>query len=497
MPKHELLHVAESVAREKGIRLEEVIDAMEHALQKAARSKYGLESDIRASIDQSTGNILINRARIVVACETSNPLEISLAEAKRLNPEIKTGEEILEPLPPIEFGRVSAQSARQVIFQKVRDAERARQYEEFKNRKGEMISALVKKIEFNDVIFDVGRADAILKKENSIPREVFQVGDRVRVSIADLVPESKGPLIQLSRINKEFMARLFEQEVPEIYDGVIQIKSIARDPGSRAKIAVFASDPSIDPVGACVGMRGSRVQAVTSELQGEKIDVILWSENPAVFVVNALVPAEVSRVLIDEENKRIDVVVPEEQLSMAIGRRGQNVRLATQLTGWGIDVITEEDDIKRRNEEKSKQLALFSEALDVEEIIAQLLVAEGFSSIEEITAVTEEDLASIEGFDKEIAIELKNRASVYLKKQKDSIIEKCKLNNMEEDFFKIKEFSPKLLERLCENNIKNFKDLSELSNIELIDLLGKNSITKESANEIVMMARSRSNLFDS
>src|ERR1700674_2080833 len=413
----ELLQVADTVARDKGIDRDEVLEAMEQAIQKAGRSKYGQEYDIRAEIDRRTGEIRLLRFREVADVIENEATQIPLADAQRLNPEAEIGDFITDPLPPIDFGRIAAQTAKQVIVQKVREAERRRQFEEFKDRKGDIVNGLVKRVEFGNVTVDLGRGESILRRDELLPRETFRAGDRVRALIYDVREEQRGPQIFLSRTRNEFMAKLFAQEVPEIYDGIIEIKSVARDPGSRAKIAVISNDSSIDPVGACVGMRGSRVQAVVGELQGEQIDIIPWSNDPATFVVNALAPAEVAKVVLDEDAHRIDVVVPDDQLSLAIGRRGQNVRLASQLTGWDIDILTEAQESERRSEEFRTRSQLFIDALDIDDVIAHLLVTEGFGSLEEVAFVPVEDLAEIEGFDVEVAGELQERARNALERR--------------------------------------------------------------------------------
>ncbi len=488
-PRHELLQVAEIVAREKSIDRDEVLVAMEQAIQKAARAKYGFDHDIRVEIDRTTGDVAIYRIRTVVETLEDEFKQISLDEARQVDSSASIGDELTETLPPIEFGRVAAQSARQVIVQKVRDAERARQYEEFKGRLGEIISGLVKRVEFGNAIIDLGRAEGILRREDIIPRETFRIGDRIRVFISEINPEARGPMIILSRTHPQFMAKLFEQEVPEIYDNIIQVKSVARDPGSRAKIAVYTTDTSIDPVGACVGMRGSRVQAVVNELQGEKIDIVLWSSNPATFVVNALAPAEVMKVVIDEEAQRVDVVVSEDQLSLAIGRRGQNVRLASQLTGWNIDMMTEADEANRRAEETASRSQLFMDALDVDEMIAQLLVAEGFSKIEEIVQVDLADFSSVEGFDEEIAEELKRRAVQYLKNRDQDFLARSQELGMEEAVFKLQNLTPSALIAMAESGIKTLDGLAELSGDELVEITGKDVLSLDDANQIIMAAR--------
>src|SRR5215213_5001390 len=383
----ELLQVADTVARDKGIDKDEVLEAMEQAIQKAGRSKYGQEYDIRAEIDRRTGEIRLLRFREVAEPVENEATQMPLEAAKRLNAEAEIGDFITDPLPPIDFGRIAVQTAKQVIVQKVRDAERQRQYAEFKDRIGEIVNGLVKRVEFGNVVVDLGRAEAMLRRDELLPRESFRQGERVRSYVFDVRPETRGPQIFLSRTKPEFMAKLFAQEVPEIYDGIIEIKSVARDPGSRAKIAVRSHDSSIDTVGACVGMRGSRVQAVVGELQGEKIDIIPWSQDPATFVVNALAPAEVAKVVLDEDAERIEVVVPDDQLSLAIGRRGQNVRLASQLTGWDIDILTEQEESERRQKEFQNRTRTFIEALDVDEMVGQLLASEGFTSVEEVAFV--------------------------------------------------------------------------------------------------------------
>lgn len=410
----ELLQIADAVAREKAIDRMIVVTAMEDAIQKAARSRYGSETDVRAEINGKTGEIKLQRLLKVVE-EIENPAtEIGLEDARHQNPAAQVGDFIAEPLPPMDFGRIAAQSAKQVIVQKVREAERDRQYDEFKDRIGEIVNGQVKRVEYGNVIVDLGRGEAIVRRDELIPRETFRYGDRVRAYIYDVRREQRGPQIFMSRTHPQFMAKLFAQEVPEIYDGIIEVKSVARDPGSRAKIAVISRDSSIDPVGACVGMRGSRVQAVVNELQGEKIDIIPWSQDAATFIVNGLQPAEVAKVVLDEDAERIEVVVPDDQLSLAIGRRGQNVRLASQLTGWDIDILTEQEESERRQKEFLERSALFVEALDVDEVVGQLLASEGFVSVSEIAFVELAEIAAIEGFDEETANELQSRAQENL-----------------------------------------------------------------------------------
>ncbi len=412
----ELLQIADAVAREKSIEKEIVLEAMADAIQKAARSRYGLETNIRADINAKTGEIKLQRLMEVVEVVEEHPTQISLKDARVRNPEAQVGDFIAEPLPPMDFGRIAAQSAKQVIVQKVREAERDRQFDEYKDRIGEIVNGTVKRVEYGNVIVDLGRGEAIIRRDELIPRENYKYGDRVRAYVYDVRREQRGPQIFLSRTHPQFMSKLFTMEVPEIYDGIIELRSVARDPGSRAKIAVISNDSSIDPVGACVGMRGSRVQAVVGELQGEKIDIIPWSPDPASFIVNALQPAEVAKVVLDEEAERIEVVVPDEQLSLAIGRRGQNVRLASQLTGWDIDILTEQEESERRQKEFTERSELFMEALNVDEMVGQVLASEGFSSVEEVAYVDQDEIASIDGFDDDTANEIQSRAREYLER---------------------------------------------------------------------------------
>lgn len=497
MPRPELLQVADAVAREKGIDRDEVLGAMEQAIQKAGRSRYGHEHDIRAHIDRKTGEIKLARFIEVTDDIENDFTQMSLEQARIRNENINLGEFLIDPLPPIDFGRIAAQTAKQVIVQKVRDAERERQFEEYKDRSDEVINGVVKRVEFGNVLVDIGRAEAILRREELIPRETVRQGDRVRALILDVRREQRGPQIFLSRTHPTFMAKLFAQEVPEIYDGIIEIKSVARDPGSRAKISVLSSDSSIDPVGACVGMRGSRVQAVVAELQGEKIDIIQWSEDPATFVVNALAPAEVTKVVLDEETNRIEVVVPDDQLSLAIGRRGQNVRLASQLTGWDIDILTEEDESERRQEEARKRADMFIKALDVDEVIAHLLVAEGFTSIEEVGYVPLAELAEIEGFEEEIAEELRNRARSFLSEEAERLQKRREELKVADDLVEFNGLSLAVVVRLGENDVKNLEDFADLASDELIEYIGDaDNMTMDQANDLIMEARRKLGWFD-
>ena len=489
-PRPELLQVADTVARDKGIDRDEVLQAMEQAIQKAGRSKYGQEYDIRAEIDRKSGEIRLMRFREVADPVENEATQIPLAEAKRLNPEAEVGDFITDPLPPIDFGRIAAQTAKQVIVQKVRDAERQRQFNEYKDRVGEIVNGLVKRVEFGNVIVDLGRAEAILRRDELLPRESFRQGERVRAYIYDVRQEVRGPQIFLSRTHPQFMAKLFAQEVPEIYDGIIEIRAVARDPGSRAKIAVISNDSGIDPVGACVGMRGSRVQAVVAELQGEKIDIIPWSQDPATFVVNALAPAEVAKVVMDEEQRRIEVVVPDDQLSLAIGRRGQNVRLASQLTGWDIDILTEAEESERRQEEFRTRSKMFIEALDVDDVIAHLLVTEGFASVEEVAFVPINELAGIEGFDEDVAGELQQRARVFLDEQNAKLEAQRKELGVSDEIAAIPGVTPALLVALGEKGVKTLDDLADLAGDELIEMAGTAvKLEPDEANAIIMAAR--------
>lgn len=489
----ELLQVADTVAREKNIDRDIVLGAMEEAIQKAGRSKYGHDHDIRAHIDRKNGQIELKRYRQVVedpALIENEVAQLTLAQAKRIKPDAEAGEFLIDELPPLDFGRIAAQTAKQVIMQKVREAERARQYDEFKDRVGEIISGIVKRVEYGNTTIDIqGKAEALLRRDEALPREHLKVGDRVRAIIYEVREEQRGPQIFLSRSHPEFMAKLFAQEVPEIYDGVIEIKAVARDPGSRAKIAVVSRDSSIDPVGACVGMRGSRVQAVVGELQGEKIDIVPWSSDIPSFIVNALQPASVTKVVLDEDKKRMDVVVPDEQLSLAIGRRGQNVRLASILTGWDIDILTEAEESSRRAEEFNTRSALFIEALDVDDVIAHLLVAEGFTRVEEIAETAIPELNEIQGFEEEISTELQNRAKNWLDKKATEFKQKQKELGVNDDLISLEGLTPEQTVKLGEAGIKTRDDLADLAGDELVEILGAAQITAKEANELIMKAR--------
>ncbi|WP_419728089.1 transcription termination factor NusA [Lichenicola sp.] len=485
----ELLLVADAVAREKSIDREEVLEAMEQAIQKAGRAKYGHEKDIRATIDRRSGDVRLSRWTEAVETVENEETQIPVHIARKFKPEIQIGEHLIDPLPPIDFGRIAAQTAKQVIVQRVREYERKRQYDEFKDRIGEIVNGTVKRTEYGNLMVEIGHAEALLRRDELIPRESFRNSDRVRAYIYDVRDEPRGPQIFLSRTHPTFLAKLFAQEVPEIYDGIIEIKAVARDPGSRAKMAVLSRDSSIDPVGACVGMRGSRVQAVVQELQGEKIDIIPWSPQAATFVVNALAPAEVSKVVMDEEAGRVEVVVPDEQLSLAIGRRGQNVRLASQLTRWDIDILTEAEESERRQEEFRRRTGTFVEALDVDDVIAGLLVTEGFNTVEELAYVPLEELSEIEGFDETVAEELIRRAEGFLGRREEALAEKHRELGVSDELIALEVFSNQMLVALGEKGVKSLDDLADLAGDELVEILGADGLDEEAANEIIMSAR--------
>ena len=500
----ELLQIADAVAREKSIDKNIVISAMEEAIQKAAASRYGIENNIKAEINPETGSIALMRLLDVVEKVDDFSTQINLEDAKLRNPEAEIGgEPIEEELPPIDFGRVAAQSAKQVIFQKVREAERERHYEEFKDRIGEIINGVIKRVEYGTVVVDLGRAEAVIRKDALLPREIYKPGDRVRAYIMEVRREVRGPQIFLSRTHPDFMANLFAQEVPEIYDGIIEIIGVARDPGSRAKIAVLSKDSSIDPVGACVGMRGSRVQAVVNELQGEKIDILTWTEDIASFVVKALQPAEVQKVVLYDEEQRLEVVVPEDQLSLAIGRRGQNVRLASSLCGWDIDILTEDQESERRQKEFQERTQLFMEALDVDELLAQLLVTEGFSDITELAYVDEKEISSIAGFDEDTAQEIQARASDFINKENEELEQKCKELGIKDDLLEVEELSLKMIVALGENDVKSLEDFAYCSSDDLLgwdEIVGEEKIhengilegfdiTYSQTNDLIMSSR--------
>ncbi len=486
----ELVQVADTVAREKNIDREIVLEAMEEAIQKAGRSKYGHDHDIRAHIDRKNGAIELKRYREVVEEVEDEVQQLTLVEAQRIKPDAQMGDFLIDELPPLDFGRIAAQTAKQVIVQKVREAERARQYLEFKDRVGEVINGAVKRVEYGNVTVDIGgKAEAVMRRDECLPREHFKNGDRVRAIIYDVREEVRGPQIFLSRTHPDFMAKLFQQEVPEIYDGIIEIRGVARDPGSRAKITVYSNDHTIDPVGACVGMRGSRVQAVVNELQGEKIDIVPFSEDRASLVINALAPAQVAKVVMDEDKQRMDVVVPDDQLSLAIGRRGQNVRLASMLLGWDIDIMTEAEESERRAEEFKTRSTLFMEALDVDDVIAHLLIAEGFTSVEEIAETPLDELNQIEGFEEEISQELINRADAWLEERAKELAAKQAELGIADDLMTMEGLTPDVIIKLGEGGIKTRDDLADLASDELVEVLGEGKMSTTDAEKLIMKAR--------
>jgi N utilization substance protein A len=499
----ELLQIADAVAREKSIDKSIVLAAMADAIQKAARSRYGQETNIRADINPSTGEMKLQRLLEVVETVDDYATQIALSTARERNPDAEIGDFIAEQLPPMDFGRIAAQSAKQVIVQKVREAERDRQYEEYKDRIGEIVNGTVKRVEYGNVIVDLGRGEGIIRRDELIPRETYKYGDRVRAYVYDVRREQRGPQIFLSRTHPQFMAKLFTMEVPEIYDGIIEIKSVARDPGSRAKLAVTSRDSSIDPVGACVGMRGSRVQAVVAELQGEKIDIIPWSPSAASFIVNALQPAEVSKVVLDEDAERIEVVVPDDQLSLAIGRRGQNVRLASQLTGWDIDILTEQEESERRQKEFVERSNLFMEALNVDEMVGQVLASEGFTSVEEVAFVDAGEISSIDGFDEDTAAEIQNRARDYLERIEAEHDAARKELGVEDELRELPGMTTAMMVTLGKDGVKTIEDFAGYAVDDLVGwkersdgetktypgVLAEHGVSRADAEAMVMAAR--------
>jgi N utilization substance protein A len=501
--KLELLQIADAVAREKAIDRRIVLGAMEDAIAKAARSRYGSETEVHAEIDPKSGELHLSRHMLVVEAVENPATQITLEEARRHHPAAQVGDTIADKLPPLEYGRIAAQSAKQVIVQKVREAERDRQYDEYKDRIGDIVNGIVKRVEYGNVVVDLGRGEAIVRRDEMLPREVFRNGDRIRAYIYDVRREQRGPQIFLSRTHPQFMSKLFAQEVPEIYDGIVEVKAVARDPGSRAKIAVVSRDSSVDPVGACVGMRGSRVQAVVNELQGEKIDIIPWSQDIATFVVNALAPAEVAKVVLDEERERIEVVVPDQQLSLAIGRRGQNVRLASQLTGWDIDILTEQEESERRQAEFENRTRMFIDTLNVDEVIGQLLASEGFNSVEELAMVDPKEVAGIEGFDEETAAELQTRARDYLDKIEAELDAKRTELGVADELKELEGVTTAMLVKLGENGVKTVEDLAGCATDDLAGwterkdgeavrqpgFLDGLDVSREEAETLIMQAR--------
>jgi N utilization substance protein A len=488
----ELLQIADAVAREKAIDRGIVITAMEDAIAKAARSRYGAETDVHAEIEPKTGDLRLTRHMLVVESVENPSNQITLEEARKRHPAAQVGDTIADPLPPLEYGRIAAQSAKQVIVQKVREAERDRQYAEYKDRIGDIVNGIVKRVEYGNVVVDLGRGEAIVRRDELLPREVFRNGDRIRAYIYDVRREPRGPQIFLSRTHPQFTSKLFAQEVPEIYDGIVEVKAVARDPGSRAKIAVISRDSSVDPVGACVGMRGSRVQAVVNELQGEKIDIIPWSPDIATFVVNALAPAEVAKVVLDEDKERIEVVVPD-----------QNVRLASQLTGWDIDILTEQEESERRQAEFENRTKVFVEALNLDEVVGQLLASEGFGSIEELALVDQKEIASIEGFDEDTARELQERAQEYIAAQDAELDSKRKELGVEDAVKDVPGISTKMMVALGENGVKTVEDLAGCATDDLVGWTERKdgetkhepgflegfNVSREDAEAMIMQAR--------
>ncbi|MGO9744581.1 MAG: transcription termination factor NusA [Roseiarcus sp.] len=504
----ELLQIVDAVAREKSIDRSIVLASMEDAMQKAARSRYGQETEVRAEINPKTGEIRFARLLLVVDQIENEATQITLAEAHKKNPSARIGDWIAESLPPFDFGRIPAQASKQVLVQKIREAERDKQYEVYKDRIGDIINGQVKRVEYGNVVVDLGGAgagEAVVRRDELIPREMFRPGDRIRAFVYDVRREARGPQIFLSRTHPQFISKLFSQEVPEIYDGIVEVKAVARDPGSRAKIAVLSNDSSIDPVGACVGMRGSRVQAVVNELQGEKIDIIPWSPDAATFIVNALQPAEVMKVVLDEDSTRIEVVVPDDQLSLAIGRRGQNVRLASQLTGWDIDILTEAEESERRQKEFAERTHNFMNALDVDETVGQLLASEGFRTIEEIAYVDERELAQIDGFDADTALELQARAQNHLARIEADFDDKRKALGVADELKEVEGLTTPMLVKLGENGVRTIEDLAGCATDDLVGWTEKTDagekkftgylngfgLSREDAEAIVMAARVR------
>jgi N utilization substance protein A len=488
-PRHELLQVADSVAAEKGLDITEVLSAMEGAIQRTAKIKYGADHNIRAIIDRETGEIKVLRVVTVVDVVENEATEISLEEAKTVQPDAELGCEFTEDLPQFDFGRSAAQGARQVIVQKIREAEREHQYVEFVERKGEIVSGIIKQVDYAQTIVDIGGTDGVIKKENNIPRQTFRIGDRIKALLIDIHPESAGPMLILSRTHNDFIKKLLEQEVTEVYDGTIKIMAVARDSGSRAKVAVYSADQRIDAVGSCVGVRGSRIQAVISELQGEKIDVIPWSSDAATYVMNALSLQEIKRVVIDEDSGEIMVVVADESLSQAIGRRGQNVRLASMLTKWRISVSSETDDAAKRAIENSTRATALINTLEIDEIMAQLLIAEGFVSVEDIAQSDLEEFTSIEGFDEDTAKELQHRAIKFVEEQEEKFFNMCKDLGVGDDLLTLEGLDIQMFMKLIDSGIRTREDIADLSSDELLDIVGKNLLSLDAAGKIVMDAR--------
>jgi N utilization substance protein A len=486
--KNEILQIADVVAKDKGIKIDIILSAMETAILRTVQMKYGEDKEFSVVINRKTGEIEVYRLRTVVDAVEDINNQIQLSAAKEISPDINIGDVLQDKLPAMEFGRVSAQTARQVIVQQISIAERENQLEEFSGRVGEIIVGIVKRVEFSNVVLDIGRTEGIIRKSEMLPNEIFKVGDRMRVLLSGLNSEQVGPLLQLSRTNPNFLRKLFEQEVPEVYDGVVKIVAIARDPGSKSKIAVTTSDPNLDPIGACVGIKGSRVQAVVNELNGEKVDIVQWSDNPAMFIINGMSPVEVARIIMEEGGNRVTIVVPAEQLSSAIGRKGQNIRLVSRLTGWTINITTEEEDAKARAKESERVLNLFMSGLDVDDVVARLLMCDGYTSIDEIVSTPLQEIAAIEGFDDDIASEIKQRAEVYINNVKAKVGDLCKTNNVASELMECTLLKPELLELLVKAGIKTLNDLGDLSADELLDITGE-LLDKSEAMALIMKVR--------
>ncbi len=490
LPRPELVQMADTLAREKGIDKSAVLEAMEQGISKAGRSKYGPEYDIRTKIDPKDGSIQMARYVTVVEEVEDEFTQITLDEARKRDKSLNIGDEIVDMLPPMDFGRIAAGTAKQVIMQKVREAERLQQYNDMKDKKGQIINGTVKRVEAGNLIVEMaGRVEGMLRRDELIPREMYRVGDRIRAYVLDVRSEIKGPQVFLSRSHPQFMAKLFEAEVPEIYDGLIEIKAVARDPGSRAKIAVWSKDNTIDARGACIGLRGIRVQAIVTELQGEKIDVVTWSSDPATFIVNALAPSEVLKIVIDEESNNVEVVLSEEQLSLAIGRRGQNIKLVSQLTGWHIDMMNEAQEAEHRQQETKDRVELFMRALDVDDMMAHILIQEGFAKVEDIAYVALDELISIEGFDEELATELQNRAKAYLVAEAEALTQKMDELQLDETLKNTEGLTMEMLVKLGEAGVKTQDDLADLAGDELLEIIGTKEMSEEEANAIIMKAR--------
>ena len=489
LPRPELIQMADILAREKNIDKAFVLEAMEQGISKAGRSKYGPEYDIRTKIDPETGAIQMARYMTVVETVEDEFTQVSEADARQKDPQLKIGDEIVDVLPPMDFGRIAAQTAKQVITQKVREAERMCQYNEMKDKKGQIVNGIVKRVENGNLIVEIGHVEALLRRDELIPRETYRVGDRIRALVLDVRSEVRGPQVFLTRSHPQFLAALFTAEVPEIYDGTIEIKGVARDPGSRAKIAVYSKDSTVDARGACIGMRGVRVQAIVTELQGEKIDVVMWSADPATFIINALAPNEVLKIVIDEQAGNVEVVLPEDQLSLAIGRRGQNIRLVSQLTGWHIDMMNEAQEAEHREAETKERVDLFMQALDIDDMMARILIQEGFATVEDIAYIALDELADIEGFDESLAEELQNRAKAYLVAKQDSLNKQIAELNMADDLKNMEGLTLEMLVALGQAGVKTLDDLADLAGDELIEIVGEKALDTEKANAVIMKAR--------